>query len=238
MGILYSEVKYYKSATVDFNDATLNGGGFGDEIINDTLHSIFPEITASQRESGVVLRSKIFVRNESSGRKMQDTIFYIKQDVQPEDRLVMYDATSETSVESDEDFANSKKYVNSVIKTTVLEGTTSIDIPRPDASYFEVGDSIIIVDEYFRAVFRGTVDSVADSATDPDGTTVTLSTPYSSTKTISPMSGFLCNGGKQTLAPTEFHPMWLELTIAPTNAIDSEIVNQFQIGVHFDDVTA
>lgn len=263
MGILYSDVKYYRSEVVDFTDSSINGGGVGDEIINDTLHSIFPEISASQRESGVVLRAKIFVRNESPDRKMQDAIFYIKQDVQPEDRLIMYDATMRESytfenttvidgatttvsagtsieitnitpagavagdivgrtvsvaghtltiassaddthvafsedidfdiaanatfqtndgndtVENDEDFSNSKKYVNSVIKSTVMEGVTTVDIPRVDAVFFEQNDNIIIVDEYFRAVYRGQVDSVVDSANE-NTSTITLSSTYSS----------------------------------------------------------
>lgn len=238
MGILYSEVKYYKSATVDFDDSSVNGGGIGDEIINDTLHSIFPEITATQRETGATLRIKIFVRNESTDRKMQGTIFYIKQDVQPDDKLYMYDASSETSIEDDEDFTTARKYVNSVIKTTVLEGTTTLDIPKVDGQYFAAGDSVIIVDEYFRAVYRGEIDSIADSATDVNGSTVTLVNGFTGATTISPMTGYLCNGSKQTLAPNDSHAAWLELHIEPTNAVDAEIVNQFQIGVHFDDVTA
>jgi hypothetical protein len=237
MGILYSEVKYYSSAVVDYTDSSLNGGGIGAEILNDTLHSIFPEISASQRELGVTLRAKIFVKNESTDRVMQDSIFYIKQDVQPDDRLLMYDALSETSVEADEDFTTLKKYANSVIKSTVLTGSTIIDIPIVDKSLFETGDNIVIVDEYFRATYRGTISDIQDSVSDVENATITLSSAYTSTRTIPSLSGYLCNGAKQTMAPTEFHAMWLELTVAPTNAIDAEIVNQFQVGVHFDDVT-
>jgi len=236
MGIQYSDVKYYRSVDVDFSDPTLNGGGIGEEIINDTLHSIFPEISATQRENGVVLRAKMFVANESADRKMQDTIFYIKQEVQPEDYLTLYSSDGEDTHESDEDFDSKKKYKNSVIKSTVIEGITTVDIPIVDKEFYDTGDNVIILDEYFRATYRGTIESVEDSASDSESATITLSTAYTSTSTIPAMAGYLANGFMATLAPGENSPMWIELTVVPTNAIDAEIVNQFQIGVHFDDV--
>jgi hypothetical protein len=320
MGILYSEVKYYKSENIDFTDPAQNGGGTGEEIVNDTLHSIFPEISATERENGTIKRAKVFVSNESSDRNMQDCIFYIKQDVQPEDRLIMYSAlendgirfnfTSDvlgststvaagTSIEisnifpdtlsasdlvgrtistsggelsvassadsshiafsedidydilstevistsdnfdtheSDEDFSSVKKYANSVIKSTVMEGVTLIDIPIVDSGLFEIGDNIVIVDEYFRATYRGEIADIQDSDVDENSSVITLNTPYSSTRTIQSLGGYVCNGEKKTLHPGDMHSLWMELTIAPTNAIDTEIINQFQIGVHFDDV--
>ncbi len=320
MGILYSEVKYYKSSSISFLDPSLNGGSEGDEIINDTLHSIFPEISATERENGTTKTSKLFVKNESVDRVMQDCIFYIKQDVQPDDRLGLFEASTlepisfhsvsdisgsttplaagssveiesivpsgkttddlvgrtfsigqnylsvATAVdathvtfnedivfdilstdtisssdannifESDEDFSTKKRFVNSVVKTTVIEGLTTIDIPIVDKPFFEIGDNIVIVDEYFRATYRGEIIDVQDSASDTNNAVITLSAPYASTRTIPALAGYICNGVKKTLLPSDSFGMWAQLTVAPTNAIDSEIINQFQIGVHFDDV--
>ena len=238
MGIAYSDVKYYKSVDIDFTDASANGGDIGDQIVNDTLHSIFPEVSATQRENGVVHRAKVFVKNTSADRKMQDAIFYIKQDTQPADRLVMYTATTQVNHEDDEDFGTLKKYVNSVVKSTVVEGSTTVAIPTQDKPIFEVGDPLIIVDQYFRAVYRGEVDAIDDDANDPDNAIITLSRPFASSEAIPVLEGYVCNGFKGDLIPDAVHSMWMELTIAPTSAIDAEIVNQFQIGVHFDDVTA
>lgn len=238
MGILYSDVKYFNSVDIDFSDPSLNGGDIGEQIVNDTLHSIFPEISATQRESGIVLRAKVFVKNDSIDRKMQDAIFYIKQDVQPDDRLRMYTATSNTTHENEEDFTTSKPYVNSVVKSTMTEGSTTVNIPMSDKTLFEVGDNIIIVDSYFRASFRGAVDDIQDHATDQDTAVITLSKPYASSTTIPALNGYVCNGNSMSLLPGDQYALWMELTIAPTSAIDAEIVNQFQIGVHFDDVSA
>ncbi len=236
MGILFSEVKYYRSTDIDFTDPVLNGGDTGAEIVNDTLHSIFPEISATQRESGIVIRSKVFVSNESVGRKMQDCIFYIKQDVQPADRLRLYEATSQVSHEDDEDFVAAKVYINSPVKSTVSQGVTEVDIPIVDKPSYEIGDSIVMVDGYFRAVYRGEILDLQDHGTDPTSAVITLSVAYASSVTIPSMGGYIGNGPKETLSPSGIKSLWLELTISATNAIDAEIVNQFQIGTHFDDV--
>jgi len=322
MGILFSEVKYYNSELIDFTDSALNGKGVGTEITNDTMHSIFPEISATERETGFTRYAKVFVSNESTTRKMQDCIFYIKQDVAPPDRLKLYEATESahyefnitstlsgdvsavaagTSIDIDtfspvtavaadfvgrefeigglsyivvssptlstitfdrdvaveivagstaatvddfdtleagEDFVLGKKLVNSVIKSTVIAGTMSISIPIADKLLFETGDPIVIVDGYFRATYRGVVDTVADHGTDTALAVVTLTTAYTSTSSIPANEGFICNGAKQSLLPGQKKSFWLELTIDVSNAIDAEIINQFQMGTHFDDVTA
>ena len=238
MGIAFSDVKYYNSADIDFSDPTQNGGGEGTQIVNDTMHSIFPEISATQRENGVTLRAKVFVKNDSADRKMQDTIFYIKQDVQPEDRLAVYPATSLATHEDDEDFSTLRRYLNSPVKSTISNGVTTIDVPISDKSNYIVGDSFVILDGYFRAVHRAEITAIADSASDPSSATITMSKTYTSSATIPSNVGFVGNGEKISLSPSDVHPMWIELVIAPTNAIDAEIINQFQVGTHFDDVTA
>ncbi len=236
MAILYSEVKYYTSVDIDFVDETLNGGDKGIQIVNDTLHSIFPEISATQRENGVILRAKVFIENDSTDRKMQDAVFYIKQDVQPDDKLRMYAATTLINHEDEEDFVTGKKFINSVIKSTVSAGITVISIPMQDKDLYEVGDDIVIVDSYFRASFRGEVNDIQDHSTDVETAVITLSKEYASTNTISALTGYVANGLKQTLVPTDIFAIWMELEISSSSAIDTEIVNQFQIGVHFDDV--
>lgn len=238
MGILFNEVKYYNSIDIDFTDPTLNGGDIGAEITNDVLHSIFPEISATQRESGTVLRAKIFIKNDSVGRKMQDCIFYIKQDVQPEDSLCLYEASSQVSHENDEDFGASKIHVNSVVKSTISAGMTTVNIPIVDKPNYAISDNIVILDGYFRAVFRGTITDLQDHGSDPTSAVITLSKAYASSVTIPSMEGWIGNGSMSSLLPAEVKSLWLELTISPTNAIDAEIINQFQIGTHFGDVAS
>lgn len=322
MGILFSEVVYNVSEERDFTDATANGMGIGTEIANDTLHSIFPEITASEREAGLTRRAKYFVSNKSSSRNMKDCIFYIKQDVVPPDRLKMYEATENASLkaeitndlqgsqsavaagtsvaisnlipdtistsdfvgreltidsvvytvasapdasnitlneditvdiaagtafatsddfdyhESDDDFGSSKPYINSVTRSTIIQGTTDVHISKTDSSYFEVGDNVVIVDAYYRALYRGTISDSQDDGSDNTLTILTLDKAFGSAISIPVNEGFICNGVKRDLKPGETKSMWLEVTIDASSAIDAEIINQFQLGTHFDDVTA
>lgn len=322
MGILFNEVKYYTSESRDFSTPSANGGGIGEEIINDTLHSIFPEISATERETGFLRYAKIFVFNESTTREMKDCIFYIKQDVIPPDRLRLFEATEQESIsfenslemlgsssaiaagtsiqienmlpvtataadlvgrtitisgftftvtasadathialgeditidiaanttistsddydtyQDGEDFVSGKDYINSVVKSTVTTGTTEIFIPIVDKNAFEVGDSIILVDGYFRAVYRGGVAAVEDHAVNTEVAIITLDKAYTSSVSIPTDEGFIANGIKRSLRPGEGKSFWLELRIDPSDAIDAELINQFQLGTHFDDITA
>jgi len=93
MGISFDEVKYYKSGVVDFGDDTQNGLGVkGIEIVNDQIGSTFPEVSATERESGKVMRMKFIVTNKSATRSMQSCIFYLAQDALAPDRVKLYQA--------------------------------------------------------------------------------------------------------------------------------------------------
>lgn len=322
MGILFSEVKYYTSVSRDFSAPALNGGGIGDEVVNDTLHSIFPEISATERETGFTRYVKLFVFNESTTREMKDCTFYIKQDVVPPDRLKLFEAIEKDSItfenslellgsssaiaagtsiqienilpitldasnlvgrvieiagssfnvassadathialvenitvdvainttiattddydtyQDSEDFIGGKDYISSVVKSTVTTGATEIFIPILDKDKFEVTDSLILVDGYFRAVYRGGISAIADHGTDPEIAIITLDKTYTSTVSIPANEGFIANGIKKSLRPGEGKSFWLELKIDPSDAIDAELINQFQLGTHFDDITA
>lgn len=322
MGILFSEVKYYVSESRDFNTPSLNGGGVGAEITNDTIHSVFPEISATERENGFTRYAKFFVFNESTTRSMKDCIFYIKQDVLPPDRMKLFEATENQNIKFDnknellgsssaiaagtsieienifpdtlsgadlvgrlidisgvqftvassadathialnedisidvavgysistiddfdimqptEDFIAGKDYINSLIRSTVATGATELFIPILDKNMFEIGDPIVVVDGYFRAVYRGEILDIQDHGTDPEIAIVTLLKAYTSMVTIPSDEGYICNGVRHTLNPGEGKSFWLELKVSPSDAIDAEVINQFQLGTHFDDVTA
>jgi len=322
MGILFSEVKYYVSEHRDFSDDTVNGGKPGAEIVNDTIHSIFPEISATERESGFTRYSKIFIFNKSTTRVMKDCIFYIKQDVLPPDRIRLFESSENSSISFDnkneilgtgsavaagtaveinnilpdtfsasdlvgrkviigstpltiasspdgthisfaenididivagykistsddfdkyqnhQNFISDKGYINSLLKSTLTTGATEIFIPMVDKIKFEASDTIVIVDGYHRAVYRGEIDSIANHGTDPEIAIVTLVKPYTSSVTIPSNEGYVSNGMKHTLKPGEGKSFWLELIVSPSDAIDAEVINQFQIGTHFDDITA
>ena len=237
MAMLETEYEHYISLDRDFSTPSANGGAIGNLVVPDSLNVIFPEVLASEREVGLVRYSKVFMKNASADRKMLNNIFFVKQDLLPPDRIRLIEATSPTSHQSDENFGTAKKYINSVIVEGLTNGLTTLVIPRVDAPYFEVLDHLVIVDGYYRTLYRGSATEVQDHATNVNASVVTLSTPYVGV-TIPALEAFLCNGVKDTLAPGETKSFWLELEIAQESAIDSEVINQFQTGASFDDVSA
>ena len=321
MAIEYSDVKFYKSKEVDFSDDTKNGNGKGDLIENDKMNSIFNEITATEREDGVVKRAKLFVSNTSSNRTMKRTLLNVKQDVYSPDMLKIYEAKendhvvfnfkddqnggddtiaagteisieislpngavagdivgrkfstsgiilsiesapSDTSVkfdqditvnipatldiismddfdylESDEDFDNAKPYVNSVFVSSLHEGEKKVRIPRLDADYFEAGDSVVLTNEYYMTVFRGSIVSVDDDSDDDNVSIVELDKTL--TGNILPaMTSSLCSSIKFDLLDGRTKSFWAELNIQAVDSVQSEVISQFQLGLHFDDVAS
>ena len=320
MAMLISDYEHYISVDRDFSDPMNNGGRIGASIDDDSLNVIMPEITASERETGIIRRSKVFMKNASANRKMLNNIFFIKQDLLPPDRIRMIEAMQSTRItldiaetldggttpipagtdisisnvvgsseaslvdrkimilgveflissvndtthhftlstdvdfdvaigtgadtsddfdfhEDDEDFATAKKYTNSVIMESITNGVSELVIPKVDKDFFLPTDPIVLVDGYYRVLYRGVVDSIADHATNVNAAVVTLAVPYAGV-TIPALESYLCNGVKQTLTPGETKSFWLELDVQPESAIDSEVINQFQTGASFDDVAA
>jgi hypothetical protein len=319
MGILFDEVKYYRSENVDFSNPDNNGMGPGDEIPNDTLNSIFPEVSATQREDGLTMTAKIFVSNESQDRLMSQTLIYLKQGIMAPDEMTLYEATEdeyisfsnvddltatisagtevsieniyptdkdandlvgrhvvvlgfETSVasaptstsvtfddditvdipagtlfetsdifdftESDEDFDAAKKYINAVTMSGISSGTDTVSVTDEDAGMFDVGDNILILDQYFRVIHRTTVNDIQQNQDDSTLYDITMSKEYSASYTIPAGQGYIANAFKDDISPGRKRSMWLRLTIEPGSAVDAEVINQFQLGVHFDDIEA
>jgi hypothetical protein len=64
MPILTEQIKFYKSMYV--NDSLTNGGRIGDTLITDgALNNLFRNIQSSEREAGIDLYRKFFIKNEN-----------------------------------------------------------------------------------------------------------------------------------------------------------------------------
>jgi hypothetical protein len=322
MGIAYSEVVFRKAINTDHTDSAINGGAPGTVIDNDVLNSIFPEITATERENGVTRRTKMFITNESANREMKDSLLAIVQDILPPEKLRMFEATENSyfrflldadvlggdatvaagthidiksltpssvstsdivgrrvkmgevaytidsapssskitfsddvnvnyladtvvlpddmfdSVEDDEAFTDGNAFINSVVSSAFQNGSSTVDIAIIEKNYFSIGDNFVIMDGYFRVLFRGTVDDVQDHATDPDLATITLNRSYTGSVTVPSGEGFIAGAIKRTIRPSRTISFWLELIVSPSSSVEDEAVNQFKINTYFDDVTA
>lgn len=321
MAIQFDDVKYYKSELIDFDDDTKNGMGVGDIIHNDRMNEIFNEVTATEREEGVIKRAKIFINNGSNGRTMKRTLFHVKQNVYTPDMLRLYEAKenptvnftfideqdgsstaisagtelsinisepsgavagdiidrkltvlgekytvdsapSDTSIklkedvtidikttdilvssddfdylESDEDFTSLKPLVNAVIKASVHSGDNKVYISADDSNYFSAGDDIVIPNEYYQTVFRGKIDSIDDDNDDDSLKIITLDKDYIG-NILPALRTSICNGVIFDLPDGKTKSAWAELEVQATSNVQSEVISQFQIGLHFDDVAS
>ena len=138
--------------------------------------------------------------------------------------------------ESDEDFDNAQKYINTLIMETLNDGDESCMISSDAASNFTAGQSILVVDNYRRPIYRGEIKSIDDGDTDSHKK-ITFTTTYNGI-TIPSNTGYLCAALKFDVEPVSTKPFWLELQIGASNALSSETTSSFQIGVTFDDVSA
>ena len=322
MAIGYGDVAYNIGIKTDTSDPANNGGGIGAIIVTDELNSIFPEITATERENGITVRRKVFLTNNSANRTMKDNLISIGQDVLPPEQARLYAATEKTrfygtlendvdgssdtvaagtnisllissateattsdmvdrriiidghvftvasapdsttitlnedinallsagekvraddvfdSVESDESFVDANAHINSVVKTTFIDGVSSVGIVIEDKPYFPIGRDIVVLDGYYRILMRATVTDIQDDSNDAAKAVITLNKTYTGAVTLPQGEGFVSGAIKRTIIPTETASMWMELIVSPNSSIDSESINQFQISSYFDDVTA
>jgi len=323
MGISYSEVVHYKAVNTDLENSAINGsGGVGDQVINDSIDTIFREITATERESGITHRVKMFVSNESTDRIMRDTLIAIAQDIIPPDKFRLFPATENEyisfvldqdingdgtpvaagttfsitnilpagktstdligrrvahggvsytidsaasatqitfsdavaqdiavgttlhmddifdSAEDDESFVEANAIINALSSTTFQAGSDNMSIPTIERDYFHVGQKILVMDGYFRPVFRASVDEVIDHASDSSLAVVKFDKTYTGVTVIPSGEGYLTGSLERTIRPGETVSYWAELIIAPESAVDSDSVKQFQVITYFDDVSA
>ena len=87
-------------------------------------------------------------------------------------------------------------------------------------------------------MFRGEITGVQNHATDVNLATLDFGSSYSGTQTIPVGAGFVAGAFKRTIKPGDTVSMWAELIVSPNSSVEEEAINQFQVSVYFDDVTA
>jgi len=319
--ITYEDVKFYKSEHVDFGDDKKNGGLIGpDPIPSGEVNNILPEVTASEREDGVVKRIKVYIKNESDDRDMKDCFISISKDCDLPDNIKLYEATKldhfqfvfdqdvndgtaagthikyrdnvpneaetfsdikgrtiktnnqyltvddldtdnneiwfkedtdgsitngdmadtaddDNKYESDEDWDNMTYYINAPIIETLSNGEDKITVKKEDADNMAVGMNILIVNNYRRPMFRTQIDSINSDDNDDSIKHIVFKKPYSNA-TIPAMYGYVCSSPSVDIGSHKYAPIWLELNVVASNALEAELTNSFQLQLTFDDVAA
>ena len=146
--ITYEDVKFTKSALVDYYDADKNGGMYSDvEIISGDVNNTFDETTSSQRQNGIIKRAKVYVKNMTTDRKMKDTFIAVSKDADYPDTVSLYYApkldhygfTFDQDVDAGTAAGTHIKY-----KDPTPDG---VDVSKFKGRQFKTGNQILTVDD-------------------------------------------------------------------------------------------
>lgn len=145
MSITQLDLKYFHALEV--SDATTNGGGIdlSNEAITGVKNNVWPNVSASQRESGLVTYRKLFCTPASdTNDPLVDPRAWNHSPTPGDDYVLLFAGTkSDTQATIDE----SRIYGSSNLKSDVSIGDTSIIVTVENSDLtgiFQAGDKIII----------------------------------------------------------------------------------------------
>jgi hypothetical protein len=189
-----SDIKLYKSQVI--SDADTNGGYLSyNEIVNNVLNNVFPNVTYSERIAGINRYRKVFLKNNNSSNETLFNAHIGLLTPSPADDIFYIFAGTSSDVQSNVKdvgggpVSGTKLLGGGALKTDVSAGATDITVTFEANDFvIEAGDKILISskidplsgtgsEEY------GTVSSV--SAWTGNDITITLSSGLSNSYTAS-----------------------------------------------------
>ncbi len=177
MPILDTEIKLYKSKTV--GDSAANGGRMGSaEVISGAVQNLFPHVSRSEREAGLVTLRKVFfkVANDSDLTLIGPMIWLDAPT--PGDDWVVFHAGTQTDTQGDLT-GSERLYGCAALASNAAAGDSTLVVDVEDAtltSVFQDGDTIRITDKASPADTAGNEEfHTISGAPSVSGTQVTIS---------------------------------------------------------------
>jgi len=156
MPILESELELYRSAVV--NDGAANGGRMGRQrILCGVKNNLFPDVSQTQRNTGMVRRRKLFaaLRN-AEDLSLNNAYAHLDRDSEGDES---YGLCAGTMRDTQADLVAPRLHAAARLKQNLSAGATSfqLQLKHPDlAEGFQSGDTLCLQDgtqrEYFAAV--------------------------------------------------------------------------------------
>lgn len=147
MTILASELKFYKSATV--NDTTANGGVMATNEITDNLkNNLWPDVPAAERTAGSVKYRKIFLKvANDDDLTFYTPLLFVETPTPGGDRVVIHGGT-QTNTRNDLT-GTERLYGNGRLNANLQVGATSLTVATELGAdlIFQNGDLIRISDK-------------------------------------------------------------------------------------------
>ena len=166
MAVATTDIKLYKSLDTNIDLDTANGGDIdvASEVVSGVLHNLFPQVRASDVESGITRWLKVFVKNTHGTDTAFNLFTAISKPTDVEDMIYFAEAIN-TDHLSDINTSTIRLYgigesttelsaVNGEISISVKNGVNIDDI-------FKVGDKITFFDKTsYEKVLSTTITSV------------------------------------------------------------------------------
>lgn len=144
MTITGDQIKFYKSIYV--NDSLTNGGRIGSELMADnSLNNLFRNVQSSERESGITLYRKFFVKNENpNDLALENPGFLISNVSSGESYFQVAAGTDQDNQSASDDYTN--WYGSGYLAENCLSGESSFLVNCKQGSGYPSGSLLRISD--------------------------------------------------------------------------------------------
>ena len=156
MPIERSEVKQYKSATVD--ESGLNGGIMGAvPIVSNVINNVFPDVSKADRIAGLITHRKTYVKNTNLLLNLIAPLAWIDTLTAGDDHVVLF-AGTQSDTQGDI-VGTEKKYGCSSLNDDASAGASELVVLVEDASLATGNDAIFAAADTIRVTNKSDIDA-------------------------------------------------------------------------------
>ncbi len=221
MAIAGTDLHFYHSLASDGGDIDT-----GNEIISGVLNSFIPDVSASNSEAGITLKTKFYVKNEHATDSAFVSSLGFSSFSLGDDYFTFYESTGNATVEGDETFTRRYGVALCTGELSGFDIAVTFEEPTIYTDIFKPGDKVTFFDASTKAkIATATIDTVTSTLLTlvEDLSALTLDTTYVST---------VVNNGE--IAAGAYVGFWLEQVVKPYSG--EQLSNTMNITFYFDPV--
>lgn len=148
MPIVSNEIKMYRSVGVS-NTAAANGGRMSNnEVVDNVNNNVFPDVSQTERTSGLTTFRKVFVKNTNAARLPGSNARVFIENYTPGDDAVIFHAGGQNDLQTALT-GSENLYGCGKLDVSVSSGATSLNVLLESSAiqYFRNGDVIRVSDK-------------------------------------------------------------------------------------------
>ena len=221
MAVANTDIHFYHSLAADGGDIDT-----GNEIISDSLNSFIGDVSAADSESGVVKRTKFYVKNEHATDSLYLGSLGLSSFSLGDDYFALYESTGNSTTTGDETFTRRYGVAHTTGEMSGLTIAIEFEDPTMYTDIFQPGDTVTFFNSSNQSkICSGTIDTVTSTSLTvlEDLTANVLDNSYVST---------IAEAG--TIAAGGYAGFWLEQVVLPYSG--EQLSNTMNLTFYFDPV--